>query len=307
MTAALGSRHMEVGIITFPTDFGLDVRDLGRLVEERGFDSLFFPEHIHIPAERLSPFPAGGELPLDYFHNLDPFVAHAAVASVTTRLRLGTGISLVAQREPISLAKVVATLDWLSGGRVILGVGAGWNVEEMRNHGVDPARRWSVVRDHVKAMRAIWTQDEATYAGTDARFERIWSWPKPVQRPCPPILVGGAAPPAFERVLDFGDGWMPALDIGRPIAPLLAQIDAFRQACRERGGPELPVTVAIGYGRPSVADDVAAFAAAGAARCLLWIPSSGRADTAEALDDVARLVAGALAGRARAEEEWEDA
>ena len=275
---------MDFGIIGFPTDYGIGVRDLARLVEDRGFESLFFPEHTHVPVDRRSPFPAGGDLPEPYRRNLDPFLAHAVAATVTERLKLGTGICLVAQRDPIVLATVVASLDHLSGGRVILGVGGGWNVEEMQNHGVDPNLRWAIVEDHVLAMRAIWAQDEASYGGTYTEFGPMWSWLKPIQKPHPPVLVGGTSATALERALAFGDGWIPALDLDKPLAPLLARIESFKHLCEERGRNVAPVTVAMGYGRAALPSEVRLLRAASVDRCLLSVPTASYADTVAALD-----------------------
>src|SRR5437588_8875870 len=171
---------MQFGIAIFPTGDTLPPAVLARMIEVRGFESLFFPEHTHIPAERATPYPGGGELPREYSRTLDPFIALTAAAAATTSLRLGTGICLVIERDPIVTAKEVASLDVLSGGRFLFGVGAGWNVEEMRNHGTDPARRFGVMRERIEAMKAIWTEDEASYRGEHVSFERIWSWPKPV-------------------------------------------------------------------------------------------------------------------------------
>jgi probable F420-dependent oxidoreductase len=283
---------MELGVIVFPTDYGIAVRDLARLVEDRGFESMFFPEHTHVPVDRSSPFPAGGDLPEPYHRNLDPFVAHAVAATVTERLKLGTGICLVAQREPIVLAKTIASLDFLSGGRFLFGIGAGWNVEEMASHGVDPKRRWAYVADHVRAMKAIWANEEAEFDGEFTRFGPMWSWPKPVQRPNPPILIGGMTPKAWDRVLALGDGWIPALDVDLPLQGMLDSVAAFRDHCRIRGREPLPVTLAMGYGRHTTTADLIAIARAGIERCLMWLPTAGYADTVRLLDGcagVARL------------------
>jgi probable F420-dependent oxidoreductase len=286
---------VDLGVIVFPTDYGVEVRDLARLVEGAGFESMFFPEHTHVPVDRTSQFPAGGDLPEPYHRNIDPFVAHAVAATVTERLRLGTGICLVAQREPIALAKTIASLDFVSDGRFILGVGAGWNVEEMRNHGVDPARRWAVVRDHVLAMKAIWVADEAEFAGEFTSFPPLWSWPKPVQRPNPPVLVGGMTPRAWDRVLAIGDGWIPALDVEKPIEGMLDAVAAFRRHCEEKGAVPPPVTLAMGYGRTSTADELRLLEAAAVERVLLWLPTLGYAETAAFLAKLAQL--GGPAGR----------
>ena len=200
---------MDFGIGYFPTHDGVDPATFARLVEERGHRSLFFPEHTHIPASRETPYPAGGELPRVYSHTYDLFVSLAAAATATSTLRIASGICLVIERDPILTAKEVASVDHLSGGRLDFGVGAGWNREEMRNHGTDPRTRMELMAERVEAMKAIWTEDEASYEGQYVNFERIWSWPKPVQRPHPPVLVGGNGPTVLDRVLRFGDGWMP--------------------------------------------------------------------------------------------------
>src|SRR3989440_1212261 len=174
---------MEFGVGIFPSEDSQPPDELGRMAEERGFESLLFPEHTHIPASRETPYPAGGELPPEYSRTYDPFVALTAAAVATERLKIGTGICLVIERDPIITAKEVASLDRLSNGRFLFGVGAGWNAEEMRNHGTDPSKRFSLMRERIEAMKAIWTQDEASYSGRQVAFERIWCWPKPVQRP----------------------------------------------------------------------------------------------------------------------------
>src|SRR5919201_4329778 len=208
-TSAHRGGSMDFGLAIFPTDYAISPPDLGRMAEERGFESLWFPEHTHIPASRETPWPGGGELPREYSHTLDPFVALSAAAVATERLLLATGICLVVERDPITTAKEVSSLDQLSGGRFLFGVGAGWNVEEMENHGTDPGQRFDVMHERVEAMKVIWTQDEASYNGRFVNFDRIWSWPKPAQRPHPPIIVGGNGRRVLERVVAYGDEWMP--------------------------------------------------------------------------------------------------
>jgi probable F420-dependent oxidoreductase len=204
---------MRIGLAIFPTDKGIQPIELGREAEARGFDSLWFPEHSHIPASRRTPW--GGRegappLPEEYWRTHDQFVALAAVAAVTDRLKLATGITLVAQRDPLWLAKEVASLDVISNGRMILGVGYGWNHEEMESHGVDIARRRRVVREKVLACKALWTDDEASFHGEYVNFEASWAWPKPVQTPHPPIVVGASPTPRhFEHIIEYGDAWMP--------------------------------------------------------------------------------------------------
>src|SRR6478736_1121246 len=195
---------MKYGLVMFPTDYSIRPDELARAAEERGFESLFFPEHTHIPASRRTPYPAGGELPKEYFHSHDPFVALSMAAAVTKKIKLATGICLVIERDPIVLAKEVASLDYLSRGRVLFGIGGGWNAEEMAHHGTDFATRFKVLRERIAAMQEIWTKDEAEYHGKFVNFDKLWSYPKPVQKPHPPILMGGAGPNARQRAADFG-------------------------------------------------------------------------------------------------------
>ena len=201
---------MHIGALIFPTDLSIRPDRLAAELESRGFESLWVTEHTHIPTSRRTPWPGGPVLPEEYRRTLDPYVALTAAAAVTERLRLGTGITLVAQHDPIALAKTVASLDLLSGGRVLLGIGVGWNEDEMEHHGVDPARRRAVAREHVLAMRELWTQEEASFDGEYVRFSPSWSWPKPVCDPHPPIIMGGAGGPiTFRHVVEYCDGWMP--------------------------------------------------------------------------------------------------
>src|ERR1700746_3018859 len=197
------------GAMMFPTDYAIQPVELAKAVEERGLDSLFFPEHTHIPTSRRSPWPGGGELPMEYSHTHDLFVALTAAAAVTKRIKLGTGICLVIERDPILLAKEVASLDVISNGRVVLGIGGGWNAEEMENHGTDFKRRWRLLRERVLAMKEIWSKDKAEFHGEFVNFDPIWSWPKPVQPSGPPVLLGSASSKSIERVMDFCDGWYP--------------------------------------------------------------------------------------------------
>lgn len=268
---------MRFGIAVFCT---LDVPppgELARLAEERGFESLWFPEHTHIPASRETPYPAGGELPAEYSRTLDPFVALTAAACASERLLLGTGICLVVERDPIVTAKEVASLDHVSGGRLLFGVGAGWNREEMRNHGTDPRTRMALMRERVEAMRAIWTSEEASYHGEHVSFERIWSWPKPLQQPHPPVLVGGNGPTVLDRVLAFGDAWMPnAVDDDA----LLGQVAELRR----RAGRDVPVTV---NAAPLRAERLERYRAAGVSRVVFYVRQGDRGAVEQRLDSVA--------------------
>ena len=232
---------MELGLTALLADYSIDPARLGRLTEDAGFESLFLAEHTHIPVSRESPWPAGGELPREYSHTVDPFVALAAAAAVTERIGLGTGVCLVVERDPIVTAKEVATLDQLSGGRFLFGVGAGWNLEEMRNHGTDPRTRFTLMRERVEAMKAIWTQDEPEYHGRFVDFDPIWSWPKPLQRPHPPVLVGGAGEKVFERVLAYGDEWFPnRVQSPEALGKRIAELQGLAAAA---GRDPVPVTV----------------------------------------------------------------
>jgi probable F420-dependent oxidoreductase len=197
------------GAMMFPTDYAIQPAELAKAVEERGLDSLFFPEHTHIPSSRRTPFPGGGELPMEYSHTHDLFVALTAAAVVTKRIKLGTGICLVIEHDPILLAKQVASLDVISNGRVIFGIGGGWNAEEMEDHGTDFKRRWKVLRERILAMKEIWSKEKAEFHGEFVNFDPIWSWPKPVQPGGPPVLLGSGAKKCFERIADYCDGWIP--------------------------------------------------------------------------------------------------
>ncbi|HZA90328.1 MAG TPA: LLM class F420-dependent oxidoreductase [Solirubrobacterales bacterium] len=229
---------MRFGIAIFPTDEAADPATIARLVEERGFESLFFTEHTHIPASRRTPYPPGGELPREYSRTYDPFVALTAAAAATVKLLIGTGICLVIERDPIITAKEVSSVDRLSGGRFLFGVGAGWNIEEMENHGTDPVRRFSLMRERIEAMKAIWTADEASYHGEHVEFDRIWCWPKPIQQPHPPVLVGGNAERVLDRVVAFGDEWMP-----NRVTGLTERIRKLQQLAADAGRDPIPVTL----------------------------------------------------------------
>jgi probable F420-dependent oxidoreductase len=239
------------------------------MAEERDFESLLFPEHTHIPASRESPYPGGGELPPEYSRTYDPFVALASAATATERINLGTGICLVMERDPIITAKEVASVDRVSDGRFLFGVGAGWNAEEMRDHGTDPARRFGIMRERVEAMKAIWTQKEASYAGRYVNFERIWCWPKPVQQPHPPVLVGGSGPQVIERVIAFGDEWMPNRVKDEELA---ARIDELQRRASEAGRGTIPVTVVGMMRDPGRIENLEQ---AGVTRAIFWLPSDG--------------------------------
>jgi probable F420-dependent oxidoreductase len=270
---------MDFGVSTFVTDEGIAPDALGRAVEERGFRSLYVAEHTHIPASRESPWPGGDDLPRIYYRTLDPIVALTAAAVATERLLLGTGIALIPQRDPITFAKEMASLDLVSGGRAILGIGAGWNREEMRDHGTDPRTRMALMRERVLAMKQIWENDEAEFHGEYVDFGPTFSWPKPV-RPIP-VMVGGWGPKTFDRVLEYGDGWLPIAGRGDGhLAEGIAEL-------RERAGRRVPVIV---YGAATKPEIVAALTEAGVDEILLYLPTEPADDTLRRLDRMAGLL-----------------
>ncbi len=277
---------MDIGLAHFLTDYGIPPAPLGRMVEERGFESLFLPEHTHIPVSRETPYPGGGELPREYSHTLDPFVALGAAAATTERLRLGTGVSLVIERDPIVTAKEVATLDHITGGRLLFGVGAGWNREEMQNHGTDPTTRFRRMRESVEAMKAIWTQDEAEYHGRIIDFDPIWSWPKPVQKPHPPVLVGGLGEKVYDRVVAYGDEWIPNR-VQNPEA-LGERIAELQRRAEAAGRDPIPVTV---FGAKPEVRLLERLRTAGVTRSLFYLPPREPAEVERQLDELAEVAA----------------
>ena len=279
---------MKIGIAMFVTAGSIGPGELAAAVEERGFESLWMPEHTHIPVSRKSPWGGGPVLPEHYKSTYDPFMALTAAAMTTTRIKLATGICLVVERDPIHTAKQVATLDHLSKGRVIFGIGAGWNREEMESHGTVFETRFALMRERVEAMKALWTQDVASYDGAYVRFEPSWCWPKPVQTPHPPILVGGGFPQGPKRAIAYGDGWMP---IGGRDMDMLAVMPRFRQMVAEAGrDPDsLPMTA---FGAPPKADLLKGYRDARLDRAVLLIATAGRDATLKALDEHAALMRG---------------
>ena len=263
---------MKIGFYFFATDYSMPIVEVARALEERGFESLFVPEHTHIPASRRSPWPGGAPLPREYSHTLDPFVGLAAAAAATKNLRLGTGICLLTERDPIVTAKEVATLDLISNGRFEFGIGAGWNAEEMANHGTAFDTRFRVMVDRAKAMQAIWTEDEAGYQGEFTAFEPIWSWPKPVQKPHPPILLGGETKYTLRRVMEFCDGWFPR---GRSFADPQAEMNRLRRFADESGRDIKTVSTTLFGAKPN-AGYVEQCRAAGVDRALFALPPEGR-------------------------------
>jgi probable F420-dependent oxidoreductase len=275
---------MDIGITCFPVDHGLPVPELARMAEDIGFESLFLSEHTHQP---LAHEAETGRAPSDDFsRTLDPFVALAAAATTTSTLRLGTAVCLVTERDPIILAKEVASLDLLSNGRVVLGVGAGWNTSELRNHGTDPKRRWAVLRERVEAARVIWSSEVAEYHGEFVDFGPLESWPKPVQQPSPPVLVGGTGAHARHRVVRFGDGWIP---YGMPVEVLAPQIEDLRAAAADAGRLEPSVSV---FAAPADRAALDALELLGVERALLLLPNRDPDAARKLLEKYAPLLGG---------------
>ncbi|MFJ5532901.1 LLM class F420-dependent oxidoreductase [Streptomyces sp. NPDC093261] len=271
---------MKFGIATFITDQGIRPAPLGKALEERAFDSLFIAEHSHIPVNRESPYPGGGELPEIYYRTLDPFVALSAISQVTERLLLGTGIALIPQRDPILTAKEVASLDLVSGGRAIFGIGVGWNREEMRNHGADPSTRGRLTDERLRAIRELWTKEKAEFHGEFVDFDPVFSWPKPVQQPHPPIYVGGGEA-AFPRVAGLGDAWLANSMPPDELGPQMERL-------RSLAGRDVPVTV---YAAPADPEQIEGYMALGIERLLFYLPTTPEDATLKELDrlaDVAR-------------------
>ena len=272
----------------FPTSRVTDLPGLGREVEDLGFESIWLPDHSHIPVKRESPYPGAGELPFHYSSWVDPFVGLGVIAAVTDRLRLGTSVCLVIERDPITLAKEVASLDFLSHGRFLFGIGAGWNREEMANHGTDFKIRFSLMRERVEAMKTIWTTDEAEYHGRFVNFDPIWQWPKPVQRPNPPILIGGTGPKVLDRVVQYADGWLPTPLPNDPnIIDRIAELQRLAEAA---GRLHLPVTVLL-FGRPNVRW-IEQYQKAGVERCVFAIPEADQADVRQRIQATAEALKG---------------
>jgi probable F420-dependent oxidoreductase len=284
---------MEFGAAIFFTDYSMGPVALGRALEERGFESLWAPEHSHIPLSRHSPFPQGGDLPKKYYDVMDPFVTLSAVAAATTSLKVGTGVCLVVQSDPIQTAKQVASLDQISGGRFLFGIGGGWNAEEMADHGTDFKSRFEVMRERVDAMKAIWTKSKPEYSGTFVSFPPMMTWPKPVQKPHPPVIVGGAYPHGARRAIAYGDGWMP--HARRPAyGEVIALLPEFRKMATASGRDPatLPITI---FGIADDLDLIKRYRDAGVARLVFNLPPATGDEALRRLDDCA-----ALARQARA-------
>lgn len=278
---------MDYGVTIFPTDYAMNPGDLGKALEERGFESFWVAEHSHIPASRKSPWPGGPELPKMYYDTMDPFVALTAAAMTTTTLKVGTAITLVIQRDPIHTAKSVASLDLISNGRFLFGVGAGWNIEEMEDHGTDPSRRFGLMRENVEAMKAIWTEKIPEYHGDQIDFDAMYQYPKPVQKPHPPIHVGGVFPGGMKRAVRYADGWLPIG--GRGNDGLAEQMVALQEACDEAGRDrsEIEVTMLGANPKRQALDELEEL---GFARAVFFAPPAPAEELLPILDGWAELI-----------------
>ncbi|TXL69559.1 LLM class F420-dependent oxidoreductase [Vineibacter terrae] len=276
---------MHFGGAVFFTEYSMPAQDLARALEERGFESVWAAEHSHIPASRKTPFPGGGDLPKPYYDGMDPFVALTAAACATTTLKIGTAVCLVQQRDAIQTAKLVASIDQVSGGRFLFGIGGGWNQDEMENHGTVYATRFKRMRESIEAMKEIWTRPKAEYHGEMIRFDPIYAWPKPVQKPYPPILVGGGFPHGARRAIRYGDGWIPVSVLG-DVGDLLPQFQAMaRDAGRDPASLEITM-----MGPARDVDKLKRFADLGVRRVVAMLPSDGRDKTLASVDRWAEIM-----------------
>ena len=271
---------MKFGVAIFPTDYAISMTELAPAAEDLGFESLWVAEHSHIPASRESPWPGGSELPKHYWHTLDPFVALTAAALASRTIMVGTGICLLIERDPIHTARETASLDLVSNGRFIFGIGGGWNREEMADHGTDFHIRWKLLRERTEAIKAIWTQDVAEYHGELVDFPPMWSWPKPVQKPHPPVILGGGGPKILERVVRYADGWMPNR------GDVYERIPELQRMAEEAGRGPIPVT----YYPRATAADIERGEEAGIERLIWYVPPDGRDAALKKLDELGKLI-----------------
>lgn len=276
---------MRFGLCYFPTHDGIAPARLASAAEERGFASLLLPEHTHIPSSRQSPYPEGGDLPRNYVHTYDPFVASTAALSATTTLRVGTGVALLIQRDPITTAKEAASVDHISGGRFFFGVGAGWNREEMANHGTNPRTRMRLLRERVLAMKELWAQEEAEFHGEFVDFEPSWSWPKPIQSPLP-VHIGGMGPTVEERILEYGDGWLAQAVDETNIEQFAERLGKLRARAADIGRTHIPVTLFAASPKPSA---LRAYADAGIDEVSFLLPDDSPEALLTELDRFAEL------------------
>lgn len=271
---------MKFGVAIFPTDYAISMSELAPAAETLGFESLWVAEHSHIPTSRQSPWAGGAELPKQYWHTHDPFIALTVAALASNTIRLGTGCCLLVQRDPIHTAKQVASVDVISNGRFLFGIAGGWNREEMQDHGTDFHTRWKLLRERTEAIKAIWANDEAEYHGEMVDFGPMWCWPKPVQKPGPPIILGGSGPKILERVVRYADGWMPNR------GEVLERIPELQRMAKEAGRGPIPVT----YYPRATAEEIERCAKAGVERLIWYVPPDGRDVALKKLEDLGTLI-----------------
>jgi probable F420-dependent oxidoreductase len=277
---------MKLGVTMFATDYAMRPDDLARACEERDFESVWFPEHTHIPASRRSPWPGGGELPKDYWHTHDLFVSLTAAAIATKNIKIGSGICLVIEHDPIVLAKEVASVDQLSNGRLIFGIGGGWNAEEMENHGTPFNRRWKVLRERIEAMKVIWSQEAAEYHGEFVNFDPIWCYPKPLQKPHPPIVLGTLSERGLNRVVNYCDGWIPVGGTVKDLPGTIRQLHTLAEQAG-RSKDEIPVSI---FGVPADEGALRQYQEMGIDRAVFFAPSAGSDRVLPMLDKYATLI-----------------
>jgi probable F420-dependent oxidoreductase len=270
---------VKFGAAIFPTDYAISMTELAPAVEQAGFESLWVAEHSHIPVSRESSWAGGSELPKQYWHTMDPFIALTAAALASKTLKVGTGICLVVERDPIHTAKEVASLDHISDGRFLFGIGGGWNKEEMADHGTEYSTRWKLLRERVEAMKSIWTQDVCAYHGDMVDFGPMWCWPKPIQKPYPPVLLGGSGPNILKRVVAYADGWMPNR------GDVLGRLAELRELAKAAGRGDIPVTA---YPK-AMPEEVEELQRAGIDRCIYWLPPDGRDQALAKLEELETL------------------
>ena len=277
---------MHIGVCIFATEYAIRIDELAREAEARNFESLWVPEHTHIPTSRRSPFAGGQQLPEQYKHTLDPFVALTAAAAATKTLRVGTGICLIIERDTITTAKSVASLDLLSHGRFEFGLGGGWNAEEMEHHGTEFKSRFKRLEEQVRALKEIWTRDVAEFHGQFVNFDPIWAWPKPAQKPYPPILLGGESGYTLQRVVDFCDGWYPR---GRAPEKVLEGLKDLKARAAKAGRDMKTISVSA-FATPPDKAVLDQFASAGVTRSILLLPPEPRDKVLALLDQYAKLI-----------------
>jgi probable F420-dependent oxidoreductase len=271
---------VKFGVAIFPTEYAISMTELAPAAEQLGFESLWVAEHSHIPTSRQSPWPGGPELPKQYWHTMDPFVALTAAALASKTIRVATGICLLIQRDPIHTAKETASLDVVSGGRFVFGIGGGWNREEMADHGTDFKGRWKVLREKTEAIKAIWTSDPAEYHGDTVDFGPMWAFPKPLQKPHPPVILGGSGPKILERVVRYADGWMPNR------GDVIERIPELQRMARDAGRDRIPVT----YYPKADAGEIERLGEAGVDRLIWYVPPDGRDAALRKLEELAALI-----------------